>query len=139
MRYGSIVLAVTVLLVQAGCCCLPQKEVVAARDRQAAGDAVLRHVVLAKFKDEATPEQIRAIERGFQALPDKIDVIQEFEWGMDINEPSRAEGFTHCIIMTFQSEEDLAAYLPHPVHQAFVAELRPLLDRLIVVDFWTEE
>src|SRR5437870_2681208 len=43
--------------------------------------APLRHVVLFKFKSEATKEQIQEIVAGFQALPKKIDGITAFEYG----------------------------------------------------------
>ena len=41
-----------------------------------AADAPYRHVVLFKFKDSATPEQIRNVETAFRALPSKIGAIQ---------------------------------------------------------------
>src|SRR4051812_42144912 len=47
--------------------------------------APLRHVVLFKFKAEATKEQIQEVVAGFQALPKKIDGITAFEWGTDVS------------------------------------------------------
>jgi hypothetical protein len=42
---------------------------------------MLRHVVLFKFKDSATPVQIQEVENAFKALPSKIKEIKGFEWG----------------------------------------------------------
>lgn len=100
---------------------------------------VLRHVVLFKFKPDATPEQIQEVVRAFQALPDKIDVIHDFEWGTDVSVENLQDGFTHCFIVTFKSESDRDAYLPHPAHKEFVALLRPHLDKALVVDFWAND
>ena len=46
-----------------------------------AADGPYRHVVLFKFKDSATKEQIKAVEDAFVALKSKIDAIQSLEWG----------------------------------------------------------
>lgn len=99
---------------------------------------VLRHVVLFKFKDRATPEDIKKIEEAFCALPGKIPVIHGFEWGTDVSTENLAQGITHCFILTFRTEADRAVYLPHPEHKAFGAMLGPHLDKVIVVDYWTK-
>lgn len=101
-------------------------------------EKVLRHVVLFKFKDSATAEDIKKIEEAFCALPGKIPVIHDFEWGTDISTENLAQGFTHCFFLTFLTEADRAAYLPHPEHKAFGAMLGPHLDKVLVVDYWTK-
>lgn len=99
---------------------------------------LLRHVVLFKFKDDATSAQVQQIEAAFRALPDQITVIHTFEWGTDVSVEGLAQGFTHCFFVTFQSASDRDAYLPHPAHQAFGALLRPYLDKVLVLDYWTQ-
>lgn len=102
----------------------------------AAPPKLLRHVVLFKFKADATPEQIRTVERAFAALPSKIPQMRDFEWGTNNSPEDHAQGYTHCFLVTFHSEEDRAAYLPHPEHQKFVQLLLPILDAVHVVDYW---
>jgi len=99
---------------------------------------VLRHVVLLKFKDGTTQEQIRKIESTFCAMPGKINVIHDFEWGTDVSVENRSQGFTHCFVVTFLSEADRAIYLPHPAHKELVALLGPCLDQVLVMDYWTK-
>jgi len=101
-------------------------------------DQLLRHVVLLKFKDDTTDEQVGQIERAFCALPEKIDAIYDFEWGTDVSVENRQQGFTHCFLVTFLSEEDRARYLPHPAHKAFGELLGPYLDKVLVIDYWTK-
>jgi len=101
-------------------------------------DQLLRHVVLLKFKDGTTDEQIGQIERAFCALPEKIDAIYDFEWGTDVSVENRQQGFTHCFLVTFLSEEDRASYLPHPAHKAFGELLGPYLDKVLVIDYWVK-
>ncbi|MDX1591133.1 MAG: Dabb family protein [Balneolaceae bacterium] len=98
--------------------------------------AQLRHVVLFSFTESSTPDDIRQIEEAFAALPSQIDVIQDFEWGINNSPEGLDKGFTHCFIVTFQSEEGRDIYLPHPAHQEFVELLSPHLDDVLVVDYW---
>jgi hypothetical protein len=108
-------------------------------DKPAAAPAqLLRHVVLFKFKDDATAEQIRQIEDAFCALPGKVDAIHDLEWGTDVSVENLHQGFTHCFIVTFASEADRARYLPDPAHKQFGTLLGPYLDKVLVVDYWTK-
>ncbi len=99
---------------------------------------VLRHVVLFKFKEGTTKEQITHVEDAFRALPGKISAIADFEWGTDVSPEGKAQGFTHCFFLTFRSEADRDAYLPHPAHKEFGSTLRGILDQALVVDYWTQ-
>lgn len=95
----------------------------------------LHHAVFFRFADDASEESVKAVEDAFAALPGKIDTIKAFEWGMNNSPESHADGFTHCFLVTFDSEDGRAAYLPHPEHQAFVEVLKPVLDKVRVLDF----
>ena len=97
---------------------------------------VLRHVVLFKFKDGTTPQQVDEVIDAFRALKSKIDVIQDFEFGTDVSTENKSAGFTHCFFVTFRDEKGRDAYLPHPAHKAFGALVGPRLDKVLVVDYW---
>lgn len=97
---------------------------------------LLRHVVLFGFKDETTPEQIQKIEQAFCSLPNKIEDVHDFEWGTNVSVENLAQGYTHCFLVTFLSEEGREVYLPHPAHQAFVKIVQPHLKQALVVDYW---
>jgi len=98
----------------------------------------LRHVVLFKFKDTATEEDILEVEAAFLALPGKIPLIKDFEWGTNNSPEGLDKGFTHSFLLTFDSEEDRDAYLPHPDHEAFGAVLSPYLEDVLVIDYWAQ-
>lgn len=99
----------------------------------------LLHAVFFKFKDDADPKDVKAVEEAFAALPGKIDSIKAFEWGTNVSDENKDEGFTHCFLVRFDSEEGRAKYLPHPDHKAFVDVLKPVLDKVRVLDFWATE
>ena len=97
-----------------------------------------RHVVLFKFKEDATAEQIDEIVIAFGDLSKQINTIVGYEHGTDVSPEKLAKGFTHCFLVTFNSKDDLEAYLPHPAHQAFTEKLKPILSDVLVVDYWTK-
>lgn len=105
----------------------------------ALAEAPYRHVVLFKFKDTATTEQVKAIEAAFKALPSKIDTIVDFEWGTDVSPEGKADGFTHCFLVTFKNKAGLETYIPHAAHKDFGALLRPQLDKVLVIDFVSQK
>ncbi len=98
----------------------------------------LKHLVFFKFKDDASKKDVTAVVAAFAALPAKIDAIKAFEWGMNNSPEKHDDGFTHVFVVTFDSEEGRAAYLPHPDHKAFAGSLAPVLDKVRVIDFWAE-
>lgn len=99
---------------------------------------MLRHVVLFKFKDDATALQVKEVEDAFRALPSKIKEIKALEWGTNNSPENLSQGFTHCFFVSFKSEEDRAVYLPHAAHKAFVDVLTPHLDKVLVIDYWAK-
>jgi hypothetical protein len=106
---------------------------------QSTESRVLRHVVMFKFKDGTTSQQIKEIEDAFRTLPGKIDAICNFEWGTDVSVENRHQGLTHCFLVTFRSEADRAEYIPHPAHKEFGKILSPHLDKVLVVDYWARK
>ena len=98
----------------------------------------LRHVVLFGFKAEVTPNEVKAVESAFLALPRQIKCIKRFEWGTDISPEGLQKGNTHCFFLTFTSVKDRDEYLVHPAHKAFGAMLGTKLSTVTVVDYWAK-
>ena len=84
----------------------------------------LKHAVFFKFKDDADQNEVQRVEESFAALPSKIDAIKAFEWGKNNSPEKKDDGFTHCFMVTFDSEAGREAYLPHADHLAFVEVLK---------------
>jgi hypothetical protein len=97
---------------------------------------MLRHVVLFSFKASAHRESVAEIEAAFARLPEQIDLIRAYEWGTNVSPEGIDRGYTHCFLLTFASTADRDAYLVHPAHQAFVANLQPVLEQALVIDYW---
>jgi hypothetical protein len=100
-----------------------------------ASEAPYRHIVLFKFKDDAPAAEVQKVEKAFSALKGKIYLIQDYEWGTNVSPEGMADGFTHCFFVTFKTKADLETYLPHPEHKKFVAGLKGVIEKALVVDY----
>jgi quinol monooxygenase YgiN len=96
----------------------------------------LRHLVLLRFKADAGVDAVAAIERAFVALQGQIDGVRDIEWGTDVSPEGLAKGYTHAFMLSFDDAAARDAYLPHSAHQGFVAQLKPLLDDVLVIDYF---
>lgn len=106
---------------------------------QSTESKVLRHVVLFKFKDTSSPEDVKKVEVAFADLAKKLTLIKSYEWGKNNSPENLNQGLTHCFLLTFSSDKDRDAYLVHPDHKAFGKVLGPHLDKVTVLDYWTEK
>lgn len=100
---------------------------------------VLRHVVIYKFKETATPAQVSEVVTAFGKLPKQIDTIIGYEHGTNISPENKSEGFTHAFVVTFRDEAGRDKYLIHPAHDEYVKVVRDRREKVIVFDYWTSE
>jgi hypothetical protein len=100
----------------------------------------LRHVVLFRFKENTSAEDITLIENEFRILAtEKLPQVKEYEWGTNVSKENLHHGYTHCFILTFENEQDRDIYLDHKDHVAFVNILKPHLAQPTVIDFWVQK
>jgi len=97
----------------------------------------VRHVVVFRFKPDASAEKIRQVTEALVALKDKIPGILAMEHGVNNSPEKLNQGFTHVFQVTFANAAARDAYLPHPAHKAFGSLLGSLgiLDAVFVVDY----
>ncbi|MGH9373025.1 MAG: Dabb family protein [Vicinamibacterales bacterium] len=95
----------------------------------------VRHVVVFKYKPEASAEQIQQVTRAFRDLRKKISGITAFEDGVNNSPEGKNLGFTHVYMVTFEDAAARDAYLPHPEHKKFgelLGKLGILADAFVV-------
>ena len=97
---------------------------------------VLRHVVMFKFKASSSAKAIKEVEDAFRALPQKIKLIKDMEWGVNNSPENLNQGLTHCFFLSFATEKDRDAYLIHPDHKVFTEIAGPHIDKVTVLDYW---
>ncbi len=97
--------------------------------------STLRHLVTFRYKPGIDPATLADAHAAFCALASQVPGIVAFEHGADISPEGLGQGYGHIYLMTFADEAGRDAYLVHPVHQAFVAGIGPLLDAALVLDY----
>ncbi|MDF0708001.1 Dabb family protein [Flagellimonas okinawensis] len=115
-----------------------EKEEVTVETTEDKSGPILRHVVLFKFKETSSDDNIKQVEEAFNQLPSKISEIKGYEWGKNNSPENLNKGLTHCFFLTFNSEADRDTYLTHPDHVAFGDIAGPHIDDVTVVDYWTK-
>ena len=129
--------AAAVAVVAAGALWSPGPAVWAKTANPAIGK--VRHVVLYAYKPETTAEQQAEIAERSRDLISRIPLIEDLEWGTDVNDGARAQGYTHCLLMTFASYDAVKEYAAHPAHVEFLELAKPHLGKLLVVDYVAQE
>ena len=99
--------------------------------------SAVRHVVVFRYKPDASPAKIREITEAFAALKDQIPGILAFEHGVNNSPEKLNQGFTHVYQVTFTNAAARDVYLVHPAHKAFGALLGSsgVFDGAFVVDY----
>jgi hypothetical protein len=99
--------------------------------------AAVRHVVVFRFKPDASPAKIRQATEAFVALKNQIPDILSLEHGENISAEKLNQGFTHAYQLTFTNATARDVYLVHPAHKAFGTLLGDLgvVDAVFVVDY----
>ncbi|XP_021725773.1 stress-response A/B barrel domain-containing protein HS1-like [Chenopodium quinoa] len=96
---------------------------------------VVKHVLLAKFKDDISNEQIEELIKGFANLVNHIEPMKAFHWGEDVSFENKSQGFTHIFESSFESTEGVAEYVSHPKHVEFAKLYFAYLEKVLVIDY----
>lgn len=99
---------------------------------------VLRHIVNLKYKSNANDSEITNAVENFINLQYKIPEIIDFEWGLNNSKEGHSKDFTHCFTLTFKDEKARDVYLAHKDHLALVEKVGPLLEDVLVMDYWAK-
>ncbi len=81
---------------------------------------MIRHVVVFRWNDAVTDEQLDAMSAALDALPASIPEIVTYRHGSDL--ASGPTNFHYAITADFASVDDFTVYRDHPEHQRFIAE-----------------
>jgi hypothetical protein len=94
---------------------------------------MLRHVVIAKFKDGLSESVIAELEKGLKGLPQIIPEIVEFQCGKDVLRSQRSYDF--ALVSSFADLDALKRYQVHPAHKEVAVKLMESCESVILVDF----
>ena len=96
---------------------------------------VVKHVLLAKFKEEVTTDRIDELIKDYANLVNIIEPMKSFQWGKDVSIENLHQGFTHIFESTFESTEAVAQYIAHPAHVEFANLFLSHMEKVLVIDY----
>ncbi len=98
---------------------------------------MIRHIVMFRLKETAEDglKKVNAekIKKDLEALPDKIDLIKEYDVGINIKETERS--YDIVLISSFDSMEKLQEYSKHPEHVQVLEFINKVRTDIAVVDY----
>jgi hypothetical protein len=83
---------------------------------------MFRHVVLLRFKEGTTPDQIDALTSALQSLPARVSSMCEYTVGRDLG-ISPANRFEYAVVGTFDDEAGWRLYMDDAEHGRIRDEL----------------
>lgn len=94
---------------------------------------MIRHTVMFRFKESASPEDINAFSNGLTEMVPKIDVIVNYEHGSDlgVNEGN----FDYVVTADFADADAYVAYRDHPEHKDVIARTSHVIEDRAAVQF----
>ena len=87
----------------------------------------LRHVVMFRFAEGTTDDQVQALADGLDRMPAAVGTTVDYRHGRDagISETS----YDYVVVGDFASVDDYLVYRDHPVHRAVIDErITPVLE-----------
>ncbi len=94
---------------------------------------MLRHVVFFKFNAGVAEEEVCDLIESLRALDGVIPEIRDLEVGRDIVRSERS--FDFALFSSFDDLEAMQRYQIHPDHQAVVAKVKRLCEKVVAVDY----
>ncbi|MZQ80769.1 Dabb family protein [Paenibacillus sp. 5J-6] len=93
---------------------------------------MIDHIVLVKFGETTTQEQLQEVVDRFKALRPHLTGIVDIQAGINFSEKNK--GYQVVLSVRFEDRAALEAYGPNPEHQAVAAYIREVgrEDSLIV-------
>lgn len=93
---------------------------------------MIDHIVLVKFGETTTQEQLQEVVDRFKVLKEHLTGIVDIQAGINFSEKNK--GYQVVLSVRFEDRAALEAYGPNPEHQAVAAYIREVgrVDSLIV-------
>jgi len=81
---------------------------------------MLRHVVMFRWTEATTADDVAAVEAALRQLPAAIPEIRAYTMGSDVG--VNQGNYHYAVVADFDDEAAFIAYRDHPRHRAVIAE-----------------
>ncbi|NEW09759.1 Dabb family protein [Paenibacillus sp. SYP-B3998] len=93
---------------------------------------MIDHIVLVKFSETTTQDQLQQVVEKFRALRNHLVGIVDLQAGLNFSEKN--QGYQIILTVRFENKAALEAYGPNPEHQAVAAYIKEVgrIDSIVV-------
>lgn len=96
---------------------------------------MIHHIVLFKFYEGTTQNEIQELVEALIVMKNKIPGITRYIWGPSVSIEHLEKGYTHGFIMSFKNEKYRNEYVPHPLHKELIKKfVDPICEAGLVFD-----
>lgn len=95
---------------------------------------MIEHLVFFRPRQDASPEALERMLTALRGLKDSVPGVVELSCGPTFS-PERGGGYQVGLRVRLRDRAALAAYLPHPSHQAALSIIREWAQDWIVIDY----
>lgn len=101
----------------------------------------VRHVLVGRFRTDASEELFQTFIGAFRELAHTIEGVLSFEYGVNNSPEGLNRGMTHVITLTFRDAQTRDAYLLDTGHRSFAewAGQLNLVEELLVIDYVAQD
>ncbi len=97
--------------------------------------AKIKHIVLLKFKEGTSEDQINQLFQDVLDLSENIEGIEDYVSGANNSPEGLNQSYTHGFVMTLTDAAARDAYLVHPEHEKIKALILPVVESVLAFDF----
>lgn len=95
----------------------------------------VKHIVLFKFKEGTSAEQVDQIFNDILDLSESVPGVDDYISGPNVNPEGLNDGYTHAFVMTFTDSAARDAYLAHPDRTRVRAAVDAQVEKALAFDF----
>lgn len=92
---------------------------------------MLRHIVLQKFKSDASPEQRAALRAAVERMAASVPEVRSLVCGSNIGSGPNHHDF--AVVIDFDDMPAFRRYIESPAHRTFVAEHAGIVEKLAAI------
>jgi len=94
---------------------------------------MVEHIVVFKSKQDSVTELVGKLRDFCQRSLSEIDGIEYASAGENFS--PHGDGFDAALAVRLRDRSALEAYMSHPLHKAVAADIRPLLESRVIIDY----
>lgn len=95
---------------------------------------MIRHILLFRLKPDAGTEANAILFAKLRELPSHFPAMQHYQLGENVSE--RDQTFSHAMTVTFDTKDELEAYLNSELHERMVRQyFAPIVEKRAIVSF----